>query len=374
MEKDELEQLQTIIRANNFKNLDLGNFIESKVRIDKFKHFDPDVGVDGIQFIGLPGSGKTFFAQLICKDLIKERKENILMSGDRFCEFRHFFRYPRIIKKITLILPDNQQLHKFGMPSLKDLNDEYNSKGLKFEIVKTSLDEFNINSYLRTIPRGEIFVIYDNHYQGKWLWKRAELWKNITKQLLERTVLLIDESITTLYNEAGILWQEGASGQHWKEINEYSEIVVECRKGLVRPIYLSQLETEIFHPIRKKALWKVYRLGTTSKLTPSSVRKTAPFQSRSAYILMYGGMFRIGNQTPKLSSLKDTWKIIPIGEPEIKESTNHNGHSDNTDRDWIIYNEYVIQKKTRDDLAQKYNVHPSRISQIKKEKENLLVN
>ncbi len=308
------------------QQLDLANFIESKVRMSEFMHFNPDVGVDGIQFIGLPGSGKTSFAQLVCKDLIKDKGENIFMGGDRFCEFRHFFRYPRIIKKITLFLPDNQDLYFHNIPALKNkqpddklIREKY---GINFESIIINLDDLDVKDFLNSQTEKEIFVIYDNHYQGEYLWKRAELWKNITRQLLERTVLIDDTAITTLYNEAGILWQEGASGKHWKEVNNFSEILVECRKGLVRPIFLSQLETEISHDIRKKLMWKCYRLGATSRQAPAPVRTAAPFLSRSAYILMCGGMYSIGNQTPKLSELKSKWKVIPTGKLRIEEENN----------------------------------------------------
>lgn len=348
MDDQDLKQLQ----KSNPSVPDLKGFIESKVRMNEFKHFNLEVGVDGIQFIGLPGSGKTSFAQLICKDLMKELGENILMSGDRFCEFRHFFRYPRIVQKITLFLPDNQELYFHNIPTEQELNNRYNAKGLVYEVIKINLDEFNINKYLTNETKANLFVIYDNHYQGKYLWKRAELWKRITKQLLERTVLL-DCAITTLYNEAGILWQEGASGKHWQEINDYSEIIVECRKGLVRVILLAQLETEIYHPIRKKMLWKCYRLGTTSKFAPKSVRSSAPFQSRSAYILMYGGMYLIGNQTPKFTELKETWKIIPIGEPVIEEDEN------------IQEGKYPIMLKAQ--LMKEHNYHNKSLSLLSRD-------
>lgn len=296
----------------------------------EWKHFNPDVGVDGIHFIGLPGSGKTSFAQLICKDLIKEKGENILLSGDRFCEWRHFLRYPRIVKKIVLFIPDNHDLFYYLIPY-----DEENNKpddnaisekyGLEFESKRVNLDKFDIKDYLKNDTEKTVFAIYDNHYKGRYLWKRAELWKRITNQLLDRTVLL-EQAITTLYNEGGILWQEGASGEHWKETNEYAEISVENRKGFVRVVVLSQLETEVYHPIRKKLLWKCYRLGTVSRLAPRAVQKAAPFQSRSAYILMYGGLYSIGNQTPKLTELKDKWKIIPQGDLKIEESDEPNGY------------------------------------------------
>jgi hypothetical protein len=313
----------------------LETMIESKVKMDNFKHFNSNVGVDSMQFVGLPGSGKTSFSMLICKDLMKERGENILISGDRFSEFRHFLRYPRFVEKLWFLYPDNQQLfyykipHRENHPDDKKISEKYN---LDFESKMINLDKFNIKDYLTNDTKSNVFVIYDNHYKGRLIWKRAELWKRITDQLLERTVLIDNQAITTLYNEAGILWKEGAKGKHWDEVDEYAEISVENRKGLVRRMTNSQLETEIYHPIRKKDLWKVYRLGTTAKLVRREVREAAPFQSRSSYILTYGGLFRINNQTPKLTELKEKWKIIPIGMPDIQddeddETINKHGYS-----------------------------------------------
>ena len=351
------------------KQLDLGSFIESKVRMEKFRNFDLKVGVDGAQFIGLPGSGKTSFAMLICKDLIKDRGENILMSGDRFCEFRHFFRYPRFVKKIYLFLPlpEIQTLHFHNIPHVENKPIDYaisKKYGIPFESIFVDYETFNINEYIKEDLTSTVFAIYDQHFQGKFLYKRAELWKRITKQLLER-VELLDVAITTLFNEAGILFQEGASGKHWKEINEYSEIVVENRKGLVRPIYLSQLETEMVHTIRKKMLWKCYRLGTTSaKGVPLAVQRAAPFQSRSAYILMYGNLFSIGNQVPKLSELSETWKIIPIGEPNIVED---NGKSKEYAKREEIIQILSAYGKKQGEIADLIGVSQPRINQILQE-------
>jgi len=355
-----LQEIDPLLKKM-YPNVDLKSFIEAKVRMKNFIHYDENVGVDGIQFIGLPGSGKTSFAMLVCKDLMKEKNENILLSGDRFCEFRHFFRYPRIVKKIILFLPEGQELFFYNIPSVEEINQKYNAKGLVYEIKIVNLETFNINDYLTDETVREVFVIYDNHYQGPLLYKRAELWKRITKQLLERTVLL-NTAITTLYNEAGILWQEGASDELWTEINQYAELIVECRKGLVRIMQLAQLETEVYHRIRKKLLWRVYRLGSTSKAVPSLVYKAAPFQSRSSYILMYGGLFAINNQTIKLTEYPDKWKIIPIGLPEVEDKKSQSNKSKMKIENAIIklYDSGMSQTA----ISHIFDVSQQRVSQI----------
>ncbi len=261
------------------------------------------------------------------------------------------------------------------MPDDKLITKQYaKNYGFIFETKVVDLNKFKITDYLTNETEKTVFAIYDNHFQGQHLWRRAELWKNITKQLLERTVLL-NQSITTLFNEGGILWQEGASGNHWKLINEYSEIIVECRKGLVRVMILSQLETEIMHTIRKKLLWKCYRLGTTSKMVPIPVRKATPFQSRSGYILMYGGMYSIGNQTPKLSELSEIWKIIPIGDPVIEEEVSK---ADKNNKYPIqlkaqLIKQYIYDNKTIRSLSRDYGINRDSIANWSKNPEILIL-
>jgi DNA-binding transcriptional regulator YiaG len=295
--------------------------------ITEWVSYHPNVGTEGLQVVGIPGSGKSNLSNRLVLECLVTNNENFIIAGDRFCEFRHFYRYPKYINKIILLLPDNVDL-VFYPDNIQDL---VSQQKIETVIEYVDFNALNIMDYITEETERNLIVVYDNHFFGLNLWRRGELWVRIVKQLLERTVLL-EQAIGILWHEAGILWQQQGSGDHWKAIHEFSELVVECRKGLVRLVLVGQIETEIESTIRKKLGYVVYKQGSASRQAPELVQKIAPFQARHEFIVRRLGLYTKGNVAEKFEELKKIWKIIPIGEPNFDEEENEEEDSEQVDQ------------------------------------------
>lgn len=285
-----------------------------QLSIKDYVQLKKHIGIDALLIIGLPGSGKSCMANNISECCLAEG-ENFILEGDRFCEWRHLLLSPHL-SKVTLLLPHNYEVYYHDVPTDELIKATY---GVDFTTKKVDLEKLDVMDYLTPESKGEALIIYDAHFQGLTLWKRARLWVNVVKQLLSRTYLL-ESCVGILFHEAGILWKQMSREKHWKAVNEFSELVVECRKGLVRLMFLSQLKTEMESTIREKCLWKIFRLGTASDKEPTQVQKAVPFQDIDEYTLMVGGFYYRNNKVGLRPEIREAWKIIPVKAISDKDS------------------------------------------------------
>jgi hypothetical protein len=284
-------------------------------------NYKPNVGTDYLHVIGNPGWGKTALANMLAIYCLK-KGENFIIPGDRFCEWRHFFNYPKTVKKITLIIPDDVGIHYHNFPE-----DPQNIYRIPFEIIKVDYRELNILDYIPPKASGHVIAIYDAHFRGKTLWRRADLWVRISSQLLDRTIHL-EKAIGMIFNEAGILFQQMASDKHWTAVHEFAELLVDFRKGLLRPFFISQIKTEVESTIREKCNWKIFRKGSASSREPRPLQKSVPFSARDEYHIVFGGLYLMNNRIDAFTEIKQVWKMIPLGEPREYEEKQKAGYSD----------------------------------------------
>ena len=204
--------------------------------------YKPNVGVEMLTVTGLPGWGKTNMALNLIYRCV-QKGEILVIPGDRFCEWKHFTRYSKVFKKIKIIVPKNNNIFYHG----KGLN------AMKDEMIPLDYKKLDVMDLIGEDTN--MLVIYDAHLP---IGERAWLWTNVVDQLLNRHTH-INKAIALLFNEAGVLFPENASGDHGKACDKFSEIIVDTRKGLVRPIFVSQLQSEVKSTIRKKAMIKIFR-------------------------------------------------------------------------------------------------------------------
>jgi len=281
-----------------------------------FIKFNKDVGTDYATVSGLPGWGKTHLTHMLTLDAIRNGAICVF-PGDKFCEWRHFFNYPKSVKKITLVVPRNQEIKYFNFPDMSTFK-------IPFKIIELDYWDLDIEKLIPDGTKSEIFVIYDAHYRydpatkTQNLWRRATLWVDITSQLNDR-ITNLDKAIVTPFHEAGILFKQKASDKHWHAIESYGEVLVECRKGYVQPIFVAQRPTEIEVNIRDKCLWHFYRKGKADKHAPKLIQKITPFASREEYEVTYGGLYIPYNRIDPFDEIKEIWKMIPRGSiPELQ--------------------------------------------------------
>lgn len=283
-------------------------------------NIDPNIGVDYVLFAGLPGFGKSSQINLFLIEFLR-RGHLVVMPGDRFCEWRHFFRYPNTVKKITLIMPQNEKiffeptnlldmfLHRFLIPT---------------EIKYVDYRKFNILEHLPLEATSEIFIVYDQQYRTMmlendeildYLWKRTALWTKINMQLVDRTIHL-DKAIITPFHEGAVYFDQGASDLQWHAIRAYAKSLVDNRKGMVLPMYATQNESDMEQIITNKCIWKIYRKGGAKKTVDSKLRKKIPFTKRNQYQISYGGLYIADNEIDEFDEIKEIWKMIPQGVPQ----------------------------------------------------------
>ena len=264
--------------------------------IKKWIHYNPNVGVEGLHMIGLPGTGKSNMATGLMMQCLK-KGETMIMPGDRFCEWRHFPYHP-IFKKnnwdITILVPEATEITY--------VNFEKNGWFQSLEY-----DDLEVMNYLQGSNR--LLVIYDQHLR---LQARAALWVEVLTQLLNRTEHL-EQAIGLLFHEAGIYFSEYSSGDQWRAIKNFSELFVECRKGLVRNLIVSQLDTEIESTVRKKCMFACIRKTKLARSIgwPKPLIKAAPFTPINGYHWTEGGLYNRSNTVKKFFEKKIIYKMIP---------------------------------------------------------------
>lgn len=222
------------------------------------------------------------------------------MPGDRFCEWRHFPYHPKFPTKMIVLVPNNVEVQYF--PS----KEKVQQLGTWYEV---DYSDLNVLHYLDDDHR--LVVIYDQHLR---LASRTKLWAHVVTQLLNRDPGMLDQkAVGLLFHEAGILFPQNAVGQQWLAVDEFSERFVECRKGLVRNMMVSQIDTEIESTIRGKCMYGIIRKSTLNKSWPKLVRKVAPFTALNQYQLVLGkGLYLLDNQVGAFYEKKSIFKMVPM--------------------------------------------------------------
>lgn len=263
--------------------------------------YKPNVGVEMLQISGLPGYGKTSMGNTLILECA-DKGESWVIPGDRFTEWRHFHKYS-VIEEIIVIIPLGLEIYYHG-----DLLNEWklnNNNDIRF--VELDYAKLNIMDYLPDDGKVRMVAVYDAHYKIN---MRSWLWVNISNQLINRTTHL-NKCVGILFNEAGILFPQNAQGDHWKAVAEFATTIVDARKGLLRLIFISQIQTEIMDTVRKKCMFKVFRKGWVAKDEPKPIRKAAPFTARNEYHLSCGGLYCKSNTIDKFIEEKAIQKMIP---------------------------------------------------------------
>ncbi len=261
------------------------------VNIWDWINYRKNVGVEGLHIIGLPGTGKSNMAMALAVYCM-QKGEHVILPGDRFCEWRHFLEYD--ICNVTVLVPEEAPI-------------EYIPKKIKekWYIKRISYKKLDIFKYLTDKPT--VLAIYDACFE---IADRARLWVHVTKQLLNR-IKFIDKAIALLFHEAGIYWPENARGEHWGAVEDFSNLFVDCRKGLVRPILVSQLQTELYHPIRMKCMALVHRKGFPSRRLPDPLQKAIPYTALNEFHFQYGGLYVRNNLIDCFLEKKILYKMVP---------------------------------------------------------------
>jgi len=272
-----------------------------KITIDDWINYNPRVGVEMLTICGLPGWGKTNAANSLVLKCFK-KGELWVIPGDRFCEWRHFALYPSLVSNIKVLIPPSEEVGIDCTP--QELLDY--KKDNPFEEVDYS--KLNVIDYFPEGCETRLLVVYDAHLKVS---DRAILWTRIANQLLNRTTN-INIAIGILFNEAGVLFPQNAAGKHWKAVEEMAEAIVDSRKGLVRLIFISQLQTEIKDTIRKKAMFKMFRKGWAGRSEPIPLQKAAPFTARDRFHLSIGGLYVKNSKIELFTEIIKVYKMIPM--------------------------------------------------------------
>jgi hypothetical protein len=282
--------------------------------IQRWMYHDEDIGTEALQIDGAPGSGKSNMANLLMSWLLLEGECGITRATNH-CEWRHFCNY---IHPIKLLYPEELE----GI--IKDIN--FSLKTLEIHN-DFSIDTFPSDEPFDIIPHlspGKIVAVYDGGYS---LGTKGWLWADVFDSLVKRETL-IDTPVVWLDHEAGILLPEVAlstsksAESHWRAVNRVAELFVDFRKNLVRPIMVSQEETEIYHRIRSpsKCFYHVHRRGGVAKWYSDQVKHAAPRLRIDQYITTVGKgeIWTLNNQIEKFREIKTRYKMVVKTKEEIK--------------------------------------------------------
>lgn len=303
------------------------------VNIFDWINYRPNVGVEGCHITGLPGTGKSNMASALGVYCLK-KGEHLIIPGDRFSEWRHYLEYQNTCR-VKVIIPSKKMCELKAVP--EDL-----LKGSYF-IEKDDYKDLDVISLLDD-DKPTVLAIYDACYP---IAQRAQLWVNILEQLLNR-VTFLDQAITLLFHEAGIYWPQMPLSGHWEYVDKFSSLFVDCRKGLVRPILVSQLDNEIHHTIRDKCMVRIHRKGFASKKLPEPLRRVIPYTALNEYHYQYGGLYVRYNIVAYFKEKKILYKIIPCRyiNGDSLPNTTTTKIEENTDK--LILNCYNMTESIRE--------------------------
>ena len=267
------------------------------ISISDFINYNPAVGVEYLHIVGLPGKGKTNQANNIAAYCLA-KGEPLVIPGDRFCEWRHFLLFNKTCD-VKVLIPEGEEIY-------------YYPEGIKgkLPLLEVNYEKLKVMDHLdEERKKPTVLAIYDAFLP---IAERVALWVSIAKQLLNR-ITFLDRAITLLFNEAGIYFPQMAKGKHWRAVDDFSNILVDFRKGLVRPIFVSQLKTEVEATIREKCLYKIYRQGAATRREPEPLRKAIPYTELGEYHLQVGGLYVRYNEVEEFKEMKNVIKMIPTG-------------------------------------------------------------
>lgn len=287
--------------------------------IEDFINFNSKVGPLQLLEIGYPGSGKSSHAtQLLIKCFERNNnghKETAIMHGDLSCEWRHFLRYSKFVKKIKVLIPKGVEPIRIGIENL------YNYK-VNLDII-SELD-FNSINFIEHLKAKELTVVYDDCFNSI---SKTKLWMRIASQLISREKLL-DHTITYLCHEAGNYYPQTARGDQWSDVDSFCERFVYFRKMNIRAILLAQLENEVYERLRKKCIYRVYRICYPSNRTHAKrIKKYILKMKISNYHLFYGDIFNPLRENKATKEIRSRSMMIPCELINLNGSTLPNSSS-----------------------------------------------
>jgi hypothetical protein len=271
--------------------------------IANFVNYKANVGTEACHVIGLPGTGKSNIANLLFTHCMKQGNYGIV-HGDRFCEWRHFLNYPKHIKEILILIPEElspQDTEIVRVP--QDIQESF---------VRVNFQTLDFTS---TLKPHRVVVVYDACYD---IASQAWLWVKIFDQMVNRKLPYCDNPLTYLNHEAGVLFPEIALSEtklalnQWLAVNTFCEQFVFFRKALIRPILVSQIESEMKHQIRLKCMWQVYRQGRAGRGSPDDIKMAATRLRLDQFsVVVGGGLYSKWNKADKFREISTIWKMIP---------------------------------------------------------------
>jgi len=177
--------------------------------------------------------------------------------------------------------------------------------------------------------------------------------------------------ITYLDHEAGVLFPEIALSEskeadsHWKAVNRICELFVFFRKALIRPMFVSQMESEINHRLRGKCLFSIIKKGVAGKFQPEQVRMEAPKQRVDQFIVSIGKeLYTRWNEAKKFAETDKVWKMIPQLQISLDTiDSNDKPETMQSYRNNMIDKLITTSKLTQQEIADIVGLSQQRISQ-----------
>lgn len=223
------------------------------------------------------------------------------MHGDLTCEWRHLLRYSKYIKKIKVLIPKDVEIYT---KNVYDLPEKYPKVELLF-FDNLDFTKINFVSYLENKC---VIVVYDDCFNSE---SKTLLWKNIAHQLISR-ITKLDFTITYLCHEAGNYYPQTARKEQWEAVDDFVSYFVYFRKMNIRAMLLTQLETEVYDRLRKKCIWKVYRICYPSDRGHARlIKKYIKKMSIENYNLFYGDLFSPLNKNKPTHEIRTRCMMIP---------------------------------------------------------------
>lgn len=267
--------------------------------IRDFIEYNKKVGPLQCLSIGYPGTGKSSQATQIVIECLGLKNEAAIMHGDITCEWRHFLRYSKYVKKITVLVPEGVSLKIIGMKQ----KDSYK---VELDIIEdVDFTKLEIMKYLK--PK-HIVVVYDDCFYSD---AKTELWVEIARQLISRENPH-SLTITYLCHEAGNYYPQTANSKQWKAIDRFCEFFVYFRKMRIRALLLTQLENEVYERLRKKCIYRIYRICYPASRTHARmIEKYILKMKINNYHLFFGNLFSANRSNKPTLEIRATWMMIP---------------------------------------------------------------
>ena len=281
--------------------------------ISDFINYNKNVGPLQCLWVGYPGTGKSSHALQVAIKCLKRPNETLLCHGDIACEWKHFLRYSKFLDKILILIPaelGQKNIHLKNFTNFDNYNVELEFKYLPFA-------DLDIISHLAV---RQVTVVYDDCFEPE---DKTALWNQIAWQLISRTELL-NVTITYLCHEAGNYYPQTARGKQWHAIDRFCDYFVFFRKRGIRAMLLTQLESEVYDRLRKKCIYKVYRICYPTNRTHSKkISKYILKMKINNYHLFFGDLYN--PMRSNKATLEITRNFLMIPRVLIKLNREYNG-------------------------------------------------